>query len=180
MQIKVPPRHQAVPTGRYDRSNRFRAYLHHSDNGNRDTGNRHNGKLNHIGPYDTQHTAQHHIDRGDGCKEYTVSMRHVFSRYIKRDILGNKIPWEEYLHKFTHADKAVAKETQHADQGVDNDNRMRQAGAFVLSEPCLYPFRPCQHIRPAEPDREIDHQEDLVKYRPEPRHPGTFDSINKG
>ncbi len=42
-----------------------------------------------------------------------------------------------------------------------------------------YPFRTRHDIRTAQPNGEKDHHEDLVPYRPKPRNPGTFESIDK-
>lgn len=48
-----------------------------------------------------------------------------------------------------------------------------------LPETGLYPFGARQHIAPAEPHRQIDHQENLIEHGPQPWNPQTFEPISK-
>jgi hypothetical protein len=56
---------------------------------------------------------------------------------------------------------------------------MRQPPPQLITKTHPNPLRARQHVRPAQPRRQIDHQKDLVEHRPQPGHPNALQPINE-
>ena len=177
--VQRPAEERRFPPCRHKLPDHFGRHHVHADNGNDHARHRHDEKLHHIRPHNAEHTAQHHIECSNGRKEDAIEMRHILCRNIPRHILRHHLPRKENLHELTYSDKPVAQEAQHAEQGKDNDNGMRECRPPPLPETSLYPFGTCQHIAPAEPHRQIDHQKNLVEHGPQPRNPQAFEPVSK-
>ncbi len=63
-------------------------------------------------------------------------------------------PRDEDFHEFADADEAVGQETEHADDGEQHHDHVREAAAAVVAEAGADPFRTGQDVRaPSQVER---------------------------
>ena len=106
-------------------------------------------------------------------------MGHINFRDMEGDKRSNHFPGDEDHHEFSQSDKPVGKEAQAVDEGEYDDDAVGKLAVFFPAEAREHPFGSRCDIRPAQPDAQEDHQENLVKDWPEPGNPDAFESIYK-
>src|SRR5664279_3982468 len=89
------------------------------------------------------------------------------------------MPGEKAGSEFPDALEPIGKEPDDADEGIDHHDDVSELRTFAGSKSSLDPLSAGHSVGPPQPGRKIDHQEDLVKRRPQPRDPYTLQSIDK-
>ena len=56
---------------------------------------------------------------------------------------------------------------------------MRECRSLAFTEAGFDPFGSGEHIGTPQPYRQINHEEYLIEYRPQPGNPETFESVGK-
>src|SRR5665647_326495 len=107
-------------------------------------------------------------------------MRHIIRGHMKRNIGLNYLPGHKNFYEFTKSYKTISQKAEASDQCKNDCNIMRGSYTFSFkAKPCSQPFCACIRIRTAKPFCQEHHIKNLVKYRPEPWNPDTFETIYK-
>jgi len=106
-------------------------------------------------------------------------MGHMFRSDLKGNISGDDLPGDEDLNEFSQSNKTIGEKTQAADQGKNHYDGMGQFSIPQRTKPGNHPLRSCCNVGAAEPHGQVNHQEYLVKHRPEPGNKYAFQSIDK-
>ena len=150
----------------------------HGDDGHDHRGDRHDGELQDVGPHDAEHAAEHRVDRGDRRERDAVEIRHVTGRDVEWHVRRDLRPRQEGLDEDADADEAVGEESEHAQHGEADHDVLRELAAEAGAEAGLDPLGAGEHVRAAQPGREVDHQEHLVEHRPQPRNPDALQAVH--
>src|SRR5512146_3456634 len=86
---------------------------------------------------------------------------------------------QELLGELADALEAVSKESDDADEGVNDNDDVGELRAAPFPEARLNPLRPGHGVGPAEPTGEEDHQENLVEGGPKPGNPHALETIDE-
>ncbi len=99
---------------------------------------------------------------------------------MKRNVRLNDIPRNKNFDEFPKPDKTVSQETKASYQSKNNRNIMRSGNSFSFkSKPCSEPCRTGIRIGAPQPFGQEHHIKHLVKNRPQPGNPDTFETIYK-
>ena len=141
-------------------------HFRHGDDAHRKRSDRQNAELDHLGDHHADHAALDHVNRGDGDQDHCV-------------LIGRKMPGQECRRKLPDAFESIGEEADDADERVDHNDQVRKLRAASGAETRLDPLRAGHHVRSPEPCRQINHQEDLVESRPQPRDPDALQSVDE-
>ena len=150
----------------------FRAYPRHGDDAHRDARHRHDEVLQHLRKDDREHPALDDVDRRGGRNDQPVVD-------LVQPRVGRQFPGQEHGGELPDTDEPVGYVSNHDDDGEGDHDEVAQLRPRPLSEPKLNPLRPRHHSRPAEPDGQEDHQEDLVERWPQPGDEDALQAVDE-
>ena len=162
----MPPEENVFPSGGDHRVEHPGGDGIHRDDSHRERGDRQDDELEEFRDDDAHHPSLHGVDRREAHEYDCVG-------------IGGPVPGEEYLREFPDPLEPVRKESDHAHEGENHDDDMGELGPGARPEPGLDPFRSRHHLRPPEPDGQIDHQEYLVEHRPDPGEPHALQPVDE-
>ena len=162
----MPAEEDLFPAGRDHAAQSFGRDPRDGDKSDRQRRDRQNTELQHLGDDHAEHAALHYVEGGDAHQD-------------QRIYVGGKVPRQEIHREFADALEAVSEKSDHTDQRVDHHDHMRKFRAASGPEPRADPFGAGGHVGAAQPRGKINHQEDLVEDRPQPRDPNALQPVNE-
>ena len=153
-----------MPTLRHHLVQHVRGDLDHGDDADGQRSDGQDAELDDFREHHAEHAALDHIKCRDAHQDESVG------------VVG-KMPRQEFARELANPFRRIRQEADDTDQRKNHHDDVRGGGAAALAEPGLDPFRAGHHIGPPQPDGHIDHQENLVEHRPEPRQPYALHAV---
>jgi hypothetical protein len=178
VEVEGPGEEGRVPAGRHERVDRRRVDALDGDDGDDHRDDRHQDELQHVGPDDAEHAAEHGVDHRQGGEGDAVDIGDVRGRDVEGDVGRDGGPGQENPDELADAHESVGQEPEHAQHREADHDELRELSAGPAAEARLDPLGAGQRVRAAQPARQVDHQEDLVENRPDPRDPDALQPVH--
>ena len=144
----------------------------HRDDTDCEAGGCHDEKLQHLGEDHAEHATLDHIEGRNGRNNQAIQVD-INGR------IGGELEGQKGGRKLAYADKPVGEESNDIEQGEDHNYDVGQMRPFRGTESKRDPLCAGHHATTAQPDRQVDHQEDLIEHGPEPRYPDALHPIDE-